>query len=116
MSRSGLFTTHTVYFFLNLFGRSVSVIRDIRTEIFERHRLFEILAFVSLSWFIVRRARRRTADFVQMPPRLSITAWARRVGTIRTSVNTDATVGLLCNIVAAAVMCVLMAIIFTSKS
>jgi hypothetical protein len=40
-------------------------------------RLFEILAFVSLSWFIVRRARRRTADFVQMPTRLSITAWAR---------------------------------------
>jgi hypothetical protein len=43
----------------------------------ERYRLFEILTFVSLFWFIVRRARRRTTDFVQMPPRLSITAWAR---------------------------------------
>jgi hypothetical protein len=65
MGRSGLFNfenepiwlihdSHSFLFF-NLFGRSVSVIRDIRAEIFERHQLFEILAFVSLSWFIVRR-------------------------------------------------------------
>jgi hypothetical protein len=76
MSRYGLFTIPTVFFSFNLFGRTVSVIRDTLTEIFELYRLFKILAFVSLSWFIVRRARRRTADFIQMPQRLSITAWA----------------------------------------
>jgi hypothetical protein len=71
MSRSGLFTLKQ--FFFNRVGRTVSATRDTRFGIGRtvpaiRDNRVRLVLF----WFIVRRARRRTTDFVQMPPRLLI--------------------------------------------
>jgi hypothetical protein len=86
MSRSGLFTFENEPIWLIHDSNSLIflIVLVERCRLFEildlestRYRLFEIpvLAFVSLFWFIVSRALRRTTDFVQMPPRLSSTAW-----------------------------------------
>jgi hypothetical protein len=84
MSRSGLFDfenepiwlIHDSNIFFNRFGRTASVIRDTRFGIGRTVPAIRDTHVRLVVLVIVRRARRRTTDFVQMPSRLSIAAWA----------------------------------------